>query len=152
MFKDHLKSEVKIVQLSGNFGSYNALLAGLHHADGDCFVQLHADLQDPPEHIPLMIEHWQNGFKLVIGQRVFREEGWLNQFLSNSYHSLIKKLALPFIPDGGYDLILFDRQLRDHIVQMNETNVNLVYLISWLRFPYVTIPLTRKERTKGISQ
>lgn len=152
LLKKNLPCEVKIVKLSGNFGSYNALLAGLHNADGDCFIQLHTDLQDPPEHIPAMIKHWQNGFKLVIGQRINREEKGLSRVFSNLYHYLIKKFALPHIPTGGYDLVLFDKQLRDYVVQINETNTNLIYLISWLKFPYVTIPVVRKKRTKGVSQ
>lgn len=150
--KGVLKSKVKVVQLSGNFGSYNALLAGLSIGSGDCFIQLHADLQDPPEYIPAMIDHWLGGFKFVIGQRVGREDNWLSNVFSNIYHWLIQKLALPDIPRGGYDLILFDKQLKDEIVRLNERNVNMVYLISWLKFPYVTIPLIRKKRLKGVSQ
>ena len=120
--KDILNDPVIIVKLSGNFGSYPAFLAGLHYANGDCCVQLHADLQDPPDHIPDMIAHWKNGFKLVIGQRVDREELGVYTLFARLYHKMIKAVAMPYIPDGGYDLILFDRSLRDHIVQMNESN------------------------------
>jgi dolichol-phosphate mannosyltransferase len=108
-------------------------------------------MQDPPVHIPAMIALWQKGIKLVIGQRVERQEGAVSRSLSSLYHRLIKKIALPYIPDGGYDLILFDRELRDQIVAMNETNINLVYLISWLRYPYATIPVTRLARKDGAS-
>jgi len=150
--KEILDCSVVIVKLSGNFGSYPAFLAGLHFAKGDCCVQLHADLQDPPDHIPEMIKHWKNGFKLVIGQRIDREEPGLYTMLAKMYHRMIKTIALPYIPEGGYDLILFDRSLRDHIVNMNESNTNLVYLISWLRYPYVTVPVVRRKRIIGESQ
>jgi polyisoprenyl-phosphate glycosyltransferase len=147
-----LLPQLKLIKLTGNFGSYAALLAGLAYTESDCYAQLHADLQDPPEHIPEMVQHWNAGIKLVIGQRVRREERGLSSFFSGLYHKLMKTTALPHIPDGGYDLVLFDREIRDHVVAMNESNVNLIYLISWLRYPYVTIPVVRRVRDKGVSQ
>ncbi len=140
-----------LVKLTGNFGSYPAFLAGLHHAEADMYVQLHTDLQDPPDHIPEMISYWQKGWKLVIGQRMERDEGFFHQMFALTYHKLIKKFALPHIPEGGYDLILFDRSLRDEVVRLNESNINLVYLISSLKHPFVTIPIKRLKRTIGKS-
>lgn len=142
-FKAEMGEDVCIVDLTGNFGSYNALLAGCHYATGDCNVQLHDDLQDPPEYIPDMLEHWLRGYKLVIGQRVERDEPPIHQFFAKTYHWLMKEMALPHIPAGGYDLVLFDRVIREHIVSMNESNTNLIYLISWLQYPYVSIPIKR---------
>lgn len=150
-FKRTLPDHVKVIQLAGNWGSYNALLAGCNYATGDACVQLHVDLQDPPEHIPAMIDYWLAGNKLVIGQRVKREEGFLYLLTAGLYHWLIKKLALPFVPEGGYDLVLFDREICNRLISMNETNTNLIYLISWLRYPYVAIPITRRKRVKGTS-
>ncbi|HXH20131.1 MAG TPA: glycosyltransferase family 2 protein [Chitinophagales bacterium] len=151
-FKSEMPEQVRIVQLTGNFGSYNALLAGCHYATGDCCVQLHADLQDPPSHIPLMIDHWMSGFKLVIGQRVKREAEDLFYGISARIYHLMMKNAMPYIPDGGYDLILFDREICDHLVRINETNTNLVYLISWLRYPYAVVPVIRGSRRDGKSK
>lgn len=150
-FKEQNPGRVIVVQLTGNFGSYNALLAACHYATGDCCVQLHADLQDPPDHIPEMIEYWKKGFKLVIGNRVKREAEDLLYGISAKIYHMMMKNAMPYIPDGGYDLILFDKEIRDHLVRMNETNTNLVYLISWLRYPFAAIPVTRKERKVGKS-
>lgn len=150
-FKKQHPEKVTVVQLSGNFGSYNALLAACHYSTGDCCVQLHADLQDPPDHIPEMVEYWKKGFKLVIGNRVKREAEDLLYGISAKIYHMMMKNAMPYIPDGGYDLILFDREIRDHLVRMNETNTNLVYLISWLRYPFAAVPVTRKERKVGKS-
>jgi glycosyltransferase involved in cell wall biosynthesis len=142
----------KTVKLTGNFGSYNAFLAGLNHGTGDVYAQVHPDMQDPPEHLVEMLPHWENGIKFVIGQRIAREDKNINQLFARLYHWLIKNIALPHIPEGGYDLIVFDKKLRDYVVEMNESNTNLVYLISWLRYPYVTVPVTRINRKKGKSQ
>ncbi|HEY6161619.1 MAG TPA: glycosyltransferase, partial [Bacteroidia bacterium] len=51
-FKNATPSKVKLVKLAGNVGSYNAILAGMNYATGDCNVIFTADLQDPPELIP----------------------------------------------------------------------------------------------------
>lgn len=151
-FKEGIPQHVRIIQLTGNFGSYNALLAGCHYATGDCCIQLHADLQDPPDHIPAMIDHWLSGFKLVIGQRVKREAEDIFYGISAKLYHLMMKNAMPYIPDGGYDLILFDREIRDHLVRINETNTNLVYLISWLRYSYAVVPVIRSSRRDGKSK
>lgn len=141
-----------VVKLTGNFGSYNSFLAGLNNGTGDVYAQVHPDMQDPPEHLVDMLPHWENGIKFIIGQRVEREDKNTGQIFAQFYHWLLKKIALPHIPKGGYDLIVFDKDLRNYVVEMNESNTNLVYLISWLKYPYVTVPITRVSRKKGTSQ
>jgi glycosyltransferase involved in cell wall biosynthesis len=151
-FKEKYTNKVLIVKLASNVGSYNAFLAGLNFATGDCVVLLAADLQDPPELIPKMFEYWNKGIKLVIANRENREESFLQKLFSNTYHRLIKRFALNNIPPGGFDLVLFDKQLKDYLVQINEKNTNQVYLLSWLGFDYVNIPYVRKHRDIGKSR
>ncbi|MBV9310535.1 MAG: glycosyltransferase family 2 protein, partial [Solirubrobacterales bacterium] len=64
---------VRIVYLSRNFGHQTALTAGLDHAQGDAVVMLDADLQDPPEVIPRMLDHWRAGCDVVYAVREQRE-------------------------------------------------------------------------------
>lgn len=151
-FREKFPSKVKIIKLAGNVGSYNAILAGLHYASGDCNVILTADLQDPPELIPKMYQYWLNGIKFVIANRTDREESWSQKFFSNTFHKLMKKLALKNIPEGGFDLVLFDKQLRDEAVKMSENNAHLIYLLAWLNFDYVSIPYVRRKREIGKSR
>lgn len=151
-FKQQFPDKVKIIKLSGNFGSYNAILAGMNYAKGDCNVVLPADLQDPPELIPDMFSYWLKGVKLVIANRADREESSIQKGFANTYHFLIKKLALKNVPKGGYDLVLFDRQLREELVKIDEKNTNQLYLLSWLKYDYVNIPYKRKKREIGRSR
>ncbi len=150
--KEKAPFECVVVVLTGNFGSYNALHAGVTIASGEALIQLHADLQDSPKHIPLMLTKWKQGAKLVIGQRVEREEGLTTRFFSGLYHFMVKKLALPHVPEGGYDLILFDRDVAEHLKGIDVHNINLVYLISWLSQRYETVPVVREKRKTGQSQ
>ena len=143
---------VRVVELAGNVGSYHAVVAGLEQATGDCTVIMAADLQDPPELMAQMYAYWQQGFRLVIGNRQDREESGGQQLLATVFHWLMKKIALANIPDGGFDYVLFDHQIREQIVQMQERNSNLFYQMIWLGYPYVNIPYVRRRRQIGHSR
>jgi glycosyltransferase involved in cell wall biosynthesis len=144
--------KVKVIKLAGNVGSYNAIVAGMEYATGDCNAIIAADLQDPPELMVEMYAHWKNGFKLVIGNRKDREESFMQKFFSNTFHGIMKKIALKNIPDGGFDFVFFDKQVCEQIVKMKEGNSNVFYLMTWMGYAYVNIPYVRKEREIGKSR
>lgn len=151
-FKDAYSEKFKIIKLAGNVGPHNAVLAGMKYATGDCNVILAADLQNPVELIPKMFDYWSKGIKFVIANRQDREESGIQKLLANTYHFLIKKFALHNIPDGGFDFVLFDKQLKDEVVAMDEKNTNTLYLMSWLNYDFVSIPFVRKKREIGKSR
>ncbi|MFN8117411.1 MAG: glycosyltransferase family 2 protein [Bacteroidia bacterium] len=151
-FKNEQPGKVKIIKLAGNVGSYNAILAGMNYASGDCCVVIAADLQDPPELMVKMYNHWKNGIKLVVGNRADRKESFFQKAFSNTYHKLIQKFALKNIPDGGFDYVFFDKQLKDEVVKINEKNTNTLYLLAWLNYDMVCIPYTRAKREVGKSR
>lgn len=151
-FRDEQPGKVKIIKLAGNVGSYNAILAGMNYATGDCCVVIAADLQDPPELMVKMYTHWKNGIKLIVGNRADREESFFQKAFSNTYHKLIQKFALKNIPDGGFDYVFFDKQLKDEVVKINEKNTNTLYLLAWLNYDMVCIPYTRAKREIGKSR
>jgi dolichol-phosphate mannosyltransferase len=147
-----LPDRVKVIELAGNVGSYNAIVAGMAYATGDCTAVIAADLQDPPELLAHMYAYWQQGFRLVIGNRQDREERGLQKLLANLFHSMMKRFALPSIPPGGFDFVLFDRQVREQVLQMQERNSNVFYLMTWLGHAYVNIPYVRRKRQVGRSR
>lgn len=148
--KEHPK-KIKIIKLSGNFGSHNAVLAGMNHSSGDCCVVLAADLQDPPELVPKMYNHWLKGIKLVIANRESREDPLIKKFFANFFHYLIRKLALTNLPKGGFDLVLFDKTLNEKIIEMNESNTHQLFLLTTLKYDYVSISYKRQKREIGTS-
>lgn len=144
---------IRVVDLAGNVGSYNAVVAGMAYASGDCLAVITADLQDPPELMAQMYDYWRNkDFKLVIGNRQDREETGLSATLAKVFHWLMKHLALRNIPDGGFDFVFFDRQVADEVLKLHERNSNVFYLMVWLGFAYVNIPYTRRKRKIGKSR
>ena len=144
--------KVRIVDLVANVGSYNAIVAGMAHATGDCQAVITADMQDPPELMVQMYEYWLKGFKLVIGNRQDREETGLGSWFAKLFHWLMKHLALKNIPSGGFDFVFFDRQVSQQVASMQERNSNVFYLMVWLGYAYVNIPYVRRKREIGKSR
>ena len=80
------------VNLSRNFGKEAALLAGFDYARGDAVIVMDADLQDPPEVVPEMLQYWEEGYEDVYGKRKDRgKESWLRRRLTLSYYWLLEK-------------------------------------------------------------
>lgn len=154
LYKFHAQypEKVKVIKLAGNVGSYNAVVAGMEYATGDCTVIIAADLQDPPELMSEMFGYWKKGLKLVIGSRQDREESWLQKKFSNAFHGMMKRFALKNVPNGGFDYVLFDREIREKIVAMQERNTNVFYLMAWMGYTYINIPYVRKQREIGTSR
>ena len=143
--------KVKIIKLVRNFGSTNAVFSSLPYSTGDCNVVISADLQDPPELILKMYENWQKGFKLVLANRTNREEPFLQKFVSNTTHKLVQKFGLKNLPDGCFDMNLFDVEIKDILIKMDEKNTFFPFLLMWLGYEFVSIPYVRRKRELGTS-
>lgn len=152
LFKKQYPEKVKLIKLSGNFGSYNAILAGMNYATGDCNVVITADLQDPPFLIKKMYSYWKKGIKLVLANRENREDSMFDNFFSLIFHKLIKKYGINNMPDGGFDFCLFDKVLKNEVLAMNERNTNTLFLLLLLKYDFVSIPYLRRKREIGISK
>lgn len=143
---------IKVVKLTRNFGSMSAIQAGFTVATGDCIGMISADLQDPPELFVQMLDHWEKGTKAIFAVRQDREEPFFSKFLSNTYYSLIRNLAMPDYPNGGFDFFLIDRQIINELNRICEKNTNIMTLIYWLGFKPIMIPYIRRNRKKGKSR
>ena len=87
-------ARVALVDLSRNFGKEIALTAGLDHAGGDAVVVIDADLQDPPEFIPKLVERWSDGYDVVYAKRTAREgETFLKRATAHAFYRLIQRLS-----------------------------------------------------------
>jgi dolichol-phosphate mannosyltransferase len=143
---------IVVVKLTRNFGSMAAIQAGFTAVKGDCVGVITADLQDPPELFIEMIKHWENDIKAIFAVRQDREESFLAKTFSNTYYTLIRKLAIPDYPNGGFDFILVDRQIINELIHIREKNTNIMTLIYWLGFKPIMIPYIRRSRKKGKSR
>jgi glycosyltransferase involved in cell wall biosynthesis len=150
-FQKSWPDKVKIIKLLRNFSSTNAVFAGLNYSTGDCNVIISADLQDPPELILKMYQYWLKGFKLVLANRSSRDESFFTKLVSNTTHKMVKKWGLKNLPDGGFDMNLFDREILELLVKMEDKNTFFPFLLIWLGYEFVSIPYVRQKRELGTS-
>ena len=141
---------VRLVQLSRNFGHQTALTAGLDHARGDAVVMLDADLQDPPELIPRMLDHWRAGCDVVYAVREQREgESRFKLATARWFYSLFDRLAQVELQHNSGDFRLLDRRALDALLSMRERNRFLRGMTVWVGYRQAAVPYTRDRRFAG---
>ena len=141
---------VVVVHLSRNFGHQAALAAGLAQARGQAIVVLDADLQDPPEVLPAMLEQWQAGYQIVYGQRIKRRGDPLTKrLLAWMYYRVVRDLASIDLPTDAGDFCLMDRSVLDILNAMPERNRYIRGLRAWVGFRQTSVPFERAERFAG---
>ena len=145
-----IDNRVRVVQLSRNFGHQNASTAGLEHASGDAVVLIDADLQDPPEVIPLMVKLWRNGFDVAYGRRTERDgETPFKLWTAGAFYRILNRLsAVPIAANTG-DFRLMDRKVVNALLRMPERDRFLRGMVSWLGFRQVAVPYRRAPRFAG---
>jgi len=143
-------SRVCYLSLARNFGHQIAVTAGLNFSRGQIVVILDADLQDPPELIPDMVEKWRQGYQVVYAQRTQRrQESWFKRFMAYSFYRLLKQLADVDIPTDTGDFCLLDRQVVEVLNAMPERNRYIRGLRSWIGFRQTAIRFERDPRFAG---
>lgn len=144
---------VAILDLSRNFGKEIALQAGLDFSKGDAVVVMDADLQDPPELIPKLIYHWQQGFDVVYAKRSARlGETWLKRCSAHLFYRLINKISTIEIPKDTGDFRLLSRRACDALKQLRERHRFMKGLFSWVGFTQIAVPFEREPRVAGHSK
>lgn len=152
MIKSYAKDDERIayVNLSRNFGKEIAMIAGLDHVTGDATVIIDADLQDPPELIPMMISYWEEGFDDVYARRKSRAgESWLKKITSELYYKILQKSTnIPIQQDTG-DFRLLDKRCVEALRQFRESQRNAKGMFSWIGYKKKEIMYDRDPRAAG---
>jgi polyisoprenyl-phosphate glycosyltransferase len=141
---------VRVVSLSRNFGHQNALTAGLDHAKGDAVVMLDGDLQDPPELIPTMLDHWRAGCDVVYAVRQGREgESRFKLTSAKWFYKLFGKLTQVGLENNSGDFRLLDRQPLDALRSMRERSRFLRGMTVWVGYRQAAVGYQRDPRYAG---
>lgn len=142
---------VKAVTFTRNFGQMAAMLAGFKEATGDAVINISADLQDPVELIPQMIERWREGAETVICYRIDRSDTLTTKIFSRLAYGVLR-MSLPQIPPGGFDFVLMDRKVIDEFNAIDVRHRFFQGDLLWTGFRTSFIPYVRQQRTIGKSQ
>jgi polyisoprenyl-phosphate glycosyltransferase len=142
--------DAALVQLSRNFGMEVAMSAGIDHARGDWVVVIHADLQDPPELIPRMLQEAEaQAADVVYTRRIGREDSAVKRGLATAFYKLMERLArVPYQGQAG-DFRLMSRRVVDGLQRMPERRRFLRGMVAWVGFRQVPIEYRRAGRTHG---
>ena len=144
---------VKIISFSRNFGHQAAVTAGLKYVTGDAIIIIDADLQDPPELIPDMIEKWEQGYEVIYGKRKKRNgESAFKLLTAKAFYTALNKLSDVDIPGDTGDFRLVDKKVVDVINSLPEHNKFLRGLFSWVGFEQYEYEYERKERYAGTTK
>jgi dolichol-phosphate mannosyltransferase len=141
---------VHVVVLSRNFGHQLALTAGLDHASGDAVVMLDADLQDPPELILKMLDHWRSGCDVVYAVRNQRAgESRFKLATAVSFYRIFDWLAKVELQHNSGDFRLLDRRALDALQSMRERDRFLRGMTVWVGFRQAAVSYDRDARHAG---
>lgn len=143
-------TRVRGVRFSRNFGHQMAFTAGLDHAHGRAIVIMDADLQDPPEVIPLLVARWREGYEVVYAQRAKREgETVFKLITAAGFYRVLRTLTNVNIPIDTGDFRLMDRKAVDAYRRIREHHRLTRGLVSWLGFRQVGVSYLRAPRFAG---
>ncbi|MBI3245234.1 MAG: glycosyltransferase family 2 protein [Deltaproteobacteria bacterium] len=141
---------VKIVSLSRNFGHQTAITCGLDQATGEAVIVMDADLQDPPELLPQLLDKWRDGYDVVYAVRDKREgESAFKLGTAAVFYRLLRALTQVDIPLDTGDFRLMSRRAVDALQSARERSRFVRGLVSWVGYRQTGVTYTRKERLVG---
>lgn len=141
---------IKLLSFSRNFGHQLAITAGMDNSAGNAVIVIDADLQDPPEVIPRMIEKWKEGYDVVYGKRLKRKgETFFKKASAKLFYRLLRSMTEVDMPVDTGDFRLIDRKVCDALKKLPEHSRYVRGLISWLGFKQTGVEFVREERFAG---
>lgn len=144
---------VTVVELSRNFGHQAALTAGLDRSQADMVITIDGDGQNPPELIPEMIALAQNGYDVVLTQRIEQEEASdFKRWTSETFYRLVNRIGDTPIQPGAADFRLLKRPVVEALRGMREYHRFLRGMVAWMGFRSVILPFKPMQRLAGESK
>ncbi|SFB18617.1 dolichol-phosphate mannosyltransferase [Rhizobium sp. NFR07] len=141
------------IQLFRNHGHQLAASAGLSLARGERVLLIDADLQDPPELLPLMAKRMDEGFDVVYGRRIARAgETAFKRATASLFYRLLNKLSSVPIPEDTGDFRLMSRPVVDILNDMPERHRFIRGMVSWIGGRQAAFPYSRDARFAGTTK
>ncbi|MBF0284631.1 MAG: glycosyltransferase family 2 protein [Magnetococcales bacterium] len=143
-------ARVRYASFSRNFGHEAATTCGFTLVRGQCAVLIDADLQDPPEIIPQLLEAWRGGAMIVHARRRRRagERLW-KLVTAHLFYRILNQLSSVPIPNDVGDFRLVDRRVVDHFNAMPERKRFVRAMIAWVGYTQSTVEYDRAPRVRG---
>ena len=141
---------VGLINLSRNFGKEVAVTAGLDHVRGDSIVVIDADLQDPPEVIPKLVEKSREGYDMVYAKRRERRgETLMKRATAYLFYRLVRRISDVPIPENTGDFRILNRRCLEALRRCGERRRFMKGLFAWVGFKHTYIVYDRDPRFAG---
>ena len=142
---------ITILQNQKNIGTWRSIKLALNYVQGDAFVFMAADRQDPIDIIIDLIDEWKKGEKIVIAERNNRVETYFSKTFANFFVLIVRKLFFDNFPKHGYDTAIIDKKYLE-LFNKPSDNYYIPFEIFWLGFNPKRIYYTKKQREFGKSK
>jgi len=109
--RDDFPFRVVGLRLRWNVGAYHAIVPAMERASGNAIIVMAADGDDPPQLIPELVGHWNNGHKLVQAERDRPSASWINRMFGRVFYFKLRLFGVKHLPEHGCDFMLADRTL-----------------------------------------
>ncbi len=141
-----------VISHTRSFGSQNAFLSGMRVARGDGVILMDGDLQDPPHLIPQLVDKWLEGYDIVYGIRIKRQETAFRQMAYKLFYRLFRHMAKINVPVDAGDFGVMDRRVVEVLLQQfPEKLVFLRGLRAYTGFRHTGVEYVREARFDGRS-
>lgn len=144
-------SNVKVILNARNFGPNRSGSYGMLQGTGDALICIVCDLQDPPEMIPSFLQKWEEGYKVVLGQKTKSKENPLMFQVRKLYYKIMEKLSETEHLTNVTGYGLFDKEVLDMIKWMDDPDPYIRGLVTQLGYKWCLVEYTQQERTPGKS-
>ena len=143
-------TRISYVDLSRNFGKEVALCAGIDYIRGDALVIIDADLQHPPELIPVMLEELEKGYDDVYAYRSDRKsDTWLKKWTAKGYYATLRYLSNIPVQENAGDFRMFDQKAINALRELKERERNMKGLFSFIGFNKKPVRYDHGHRLAG---
>lgn len=140
---------IKAIFNAKNFGQFNSPYYGLLQTTGDCTILLCADFQDPIGMIPQFVHEWENGYKIVIGQKTTSKENKFMYFLRSCYYRVIKKFSDVEQIEHFTGFGLYDQEFIKVLRELDDPTPFLRGIVAELGFKRKDLPYEQQKRRAG---
>jgi glycosyltransferase involved in cell wall biosynthesis len=147
--------DIRVINMSRNFGVSPCVMAGMARAKGDLVVYMDTDLQDPPEVIPQMLRAWREGDKVDVVHTVRRSrkgESAFKLFITRIGYYILNRYCTVAIPQEAGDFKLLSRRAVEQVLQFKEHTPFMRGVVAWIGFNQVFVPYDREARFAGKSK
>lgn len=146
-------SRVQSIFLARNYGHQLALTCGLDHADGEAVIMMDGDMQHPPEFIPVLLKHWEEGYQVV--QTIRKSTEGVSAFkkiTSAAYYKVLNSLSEVHIQEGGADFRLMDRRVVLAFRRYREHGRFIRGMIGSMGYKQIKVEFVAPPRFAGVSK